>query len=220
MLKYQFLTITHPENELVELLGKMKEASKGAFLYQKTLASDYAKNIFVKEDHVGCFKTRRTSLAESSVWVVITDNELKVTNITPSAVTSLGVTEYNTILRTFFTDFIAQFIDESWAESVTISGERISLQDILPEDTWKALIKWETGCNKSSPITHPSDRRNWMDFITLLHKEGTDFSISDFSQWLSEDKKWPTAYNNAIYELETNLVYSLDLLEYYDGTIL
>ncbi len=220
MLKYQYLIITHPENQLVDLLTKMKEATKGAFIYQKMLALEYAKSIFVKEDHVGCFKTRRASLAESSVWVVITENELKVTNITPTAVSNLGVTEYNIILRAFFTDFIAQFIDESWTECVTISGERITLQNILSVDTYNALIKWESGCNKSSPITHPTDRKNWMDFIMLLHKEEPNFSVSDFSQWLSEDKKWPTAYNNAIYELEINLEYSLELLEHYDGTIL
>ena len=218
MLKYQFLTITHPEEELVDLLRKMKEAKKGAFLYQKSLASDYAKNIFVEEDHVGCFKTRRASLAESSVWVVITGNELKVTNITPSVVSRLGITEYNVILRAFFTDFIAKFIDESWSGSVAISGEKVTMADMLTKETYEALMCWESSCNKTSPISHPQDKMNWMKFVTLLHKEGTDLSLSDFSQWLSEDKNWPSAYNSQVFDLELNLEYSLELLDYYDGT--
>lgn len=217
MLKYQFLTITHPEDDLVELLKKMKEAKKGAFLFQKSLASDYAKNIFVKEDHVGCFKTRRASLAESSVWVVISDNELSVTNITPSVVSRLGITEYNIILRAFYTDFIAQFLDETWSESVSISGEKIAMSDILTKETFEALIRWESSCNKSSPITHPLDKKNWMAFVALLHKDGTDLSVSDFSQWLSEDRKWPSGYNSQVFDLELNLEYSLDLLDFYDG---
>ena len=218
MLKYQFLTIKHPEDDLVNLLKQMKGVTKGAFLYQKALASEYAKNIFMEEDHVGCFKTRRTSLAESSVWVVITGDEFKVTNITPSTVSSLGVVEYNQILRAFFDDFIAKFLDESWSGCVSISGECITLSDILSEETYKALVKWEVGCNKTAPISHPYDRDLWMDFVTLLHKDGTELSVSDFGQWLSEERKWPVAYNNQILELEIYLEYSLDLLDRYDGT--
>ena len=217
MLKYQFLRIRHPENELVNLLRQMKEADKGPFKYQKTLAVDYAKNIFVPEDHVGCFKTRRTTLAESSVWVLITGDELKVTNITPAAVSSLGIAEYNLILSAFFNDFITKFIDESWDECVSISGEKVSMSDLLSEETYKALTKWEASCNKTMPISHPFDRERWMDFVSLLHKDGTGFNISDLGQWLTEDKKWPSVYNDKIYELEIYLEYSLDLLDRYDG---
>ena len=218
MLKYQFLTIKHPEDELVGLLKKMKEATKGAFLYQKTLALDYAKNIFMTVDHVGCFKTRRTTLAESSVWVIIIGNELKVTNITPSSVSSLGIIEYNQILKAFFYDFIVKFIDETWTDSVSISGKRITLSDMLSTETYNALLKWESSCNKGMPISHPFDRERWMDFVSLLHKDGTELSVSDFAQWLSEDRKWPVAYNDQIFKLENYLEYSLDLLDRYDGT--
>lgn len=218
MLRFQYLTITHPEEELVALLRKMKEATKGAFLYQRTLAAEYARNLFKSEDFVGCFKTRRTSLSESSVWVVITGEELRVTNITPTAVASLGITEYNLILNAFFHDFVAKFIDESWAGCVSLSGERVSLADILSENTYRALTIWEANCNKEAPMSHPMDQRNWMDFVTSLHRDGTELNVSDFGQWLYEDKRWPSAYNNQIVDLEANLEYSIDLLKYYDGT--
>lgn len=217
MLRFQYLTITHPEAELVALLQKMKETTKGVFLYQKTLAVEYAKNLFKKEDYVGCFKTRRTSLSESSVWVVINGEEMRVTNITPTAVASLGITEYNLILNAFFHDFVAKFIDESWAGCVSISGERVSLSDILSEKTYKALTIWEADCDKEAPISHPMDQKNWIDFVTSLHRDGTELTVSDFGQWLYEEKKWPTAYSSQIVDLETNLEYSLDLLKHYDG---
>lgn len=217
MLKYQYLTIRHPENELVNLLRQMKEVTRGAFIYQKTFSSEYAKNIFKSEDHVGCFKTRRTTLAESSVWVVITGDELKVTNITPSVVSSLGIIEYNLILNAFFNDFIVKFIDETWIEDVFISGERTSLSDILSVETYQALTRWEATCNKSMPISHPDDRERWMEFVSLLHNDGNKLSVTDFGQWLAEDKKWPTAYNDKINELEIYLEYSLDLLDHYDA---
>ena len=220
MYKYQFLTITHPEEELVALLEKMKDSKQGTFLFQKKLSMDYANNIFAPINHVGCFKTRRTSLSEASVWVVITGKELKVTNITPNTVGSLGITLYNIILQSFFHDFIANFIDKTWEGSISISGEKISISDFLPSEIYTALENWESLCNKDNPISHPQDLERWMKFVILVHKEDIDLSIEDFSQWLSEDKKWPTHLNKQICELEENLEYSLDLLRYYDGTIL
>jgi len=218
MLKYQHLTITHPEEELIILLQKMKESDLAIFQYQKKLASDYAKNIFAPEDHVGCFKTRRATLAEASVWIVIIGEELKVTNITPNTVSSLGITQYNMILNAFFNDFVAKFLDESWAKCISISGEVISLSDILSEEVYNALEIWEATCNKTSPLAHPDDLECWMKFITLLHKSKIELSVEDFSQWLSEDKKWPQGFSTQISELEESLKYSLELLNYYDGT--
>ena len=218
MLKYQFLTITHPEEELVKLLRELKKVNQGIFQYQKKLASDYAKNIFAPEDHVGCFKTRRATLAEASVWVVITGNELKVTNITPTAASSLGIIKYNMILNAFFHDFVAKYIDKSWTNCIFISGEETSLSEVLSVDVYKALETWETSCNKESPLAHPLDRERWMKFITLLHKDEVELSVNDFSQWLSEDKNWPQVFNNQIAELQESLEYSLELLNYYDGT--
>ena len=67
-------------------------------------------------------------------------------------------------------------------------------------------------------MSHPMDQRNWMDFVTSLHRDGTELNVSDFGQWLYEDKRWPSAYNTQIVDLEANLEYSIDLLKYYDGT--
>ena len=39
MLRFQYLTITHPEEELVALLRKMKEATKGAVLVSPAISS-------------------------------------------------------------------------------------------------------------------------------------------------------------------------------------
>lgn len=217
MLKYQFLTITHPEEELVELLRRMKEANQGIFQYQKKQASDYAKNIFASEDHVGCFKTRRTTLAEASVWVVIIGQELKVTNITPGAVGAIGITQYNMILNGFFYDFVAQYIDETWEGSISISGAVTSLSDVLSVKTYKALETWEAQCNKENPLAHPLDLECWMKFITLLHRDEAELAIEDFAQWLSADKHWPIGFNAQITELTKSMEYSLELLNYYDG---
>ena len=122
------------------------------------------------------------------------------------------------ILNAFFNDFVAKFLDESWAKCISISGEVISLSDILSEEVYNALEIWEATCNKTSPLAHPDDLECWMKFITLLHKSKIELSVEDFSQWLSEDKKWPQGFSTQISELEESLKYSLELLNYYDGT--
>lgn len=217
MRKYQFLSIRHPEEDLVELLNKLKSTSKGVFSYQSQKSQEYADNIFMDISHVGCFKTRRSSLAASTVWVIIDGEELKVTNITPSEIYELGISAYNSILSSFFHDFVAQYLDESWGDSVSISGEYISIKDLMSPEAYSALVKWESACNKAAPISHPRDYERWMEFVCQLYKGGINLSIEDFSSWLSEDAGWPTAYNDSIIEMECKLEYSIDLLKAYDN---
>lgn len=217
MKKFRTLTITAPQNKLVELLDSLKKLDKGVFSYKRNKSNEYARNIFHSDETVGCFSTERKTLAKSSVWVVITNDELKVTNITPTEVSSLGTVKYNEVLLTFFNDFMAKCLSEDLHNCVAISGEDASLSDILSPDTYIALQKWERCCNHSSPITNELDRNLWFEFIGKLHQDGTDLSLSDFAQWLQEDCKWPSGYTDIIYDLQLQLEYSLDLLKHYDG---
>lgn len=217
MKKFRTLTITASQDKLVTLLDSLKKQEKGVFIYKRNKSNEYARNIFHSEDTVGCFTTERRSLAKASVWVVITNGELKVTNITPSEVSSLGTVKYNEVLLSFFNDFMSKHMTEELNNLVSISGEEASLADILHPETYLALQKWERCCNHSSPITNEYDRNLWFDFIGKLHHDGTDLSLSDFAQWLQEDCKWPSGYTDIIYDLQLNLEYSLDLLRHYDG---
>lgn len=217
MKKFQQLIIRHSHDALVELLDTLKKQDKGVFTFKRNKSNEYARNIFHTEDTVGCFSTERKTLAKASVWVVITNDELKVTNITPNEVGSLGVVKYNEILLCFFNDFVAKKMSEDLRNSVVITGEEASLADVLSHDTYEALQKWERCCNHSSPVTNDLDRRLWFEFVGKLHNDGTDLSLSDFAQWLEEDCKWPSGYTDIIYDLQLQLEYSLDLLKHYDG---
>ena len=217
MKKFRTLTIKAPQENLVALLNTLKKQEKGVFTYKRNKSNEYARNIFHSEDTVGCFTTGRKTLAKASVWVVITNGELKVTNITQSEVSSLGAVKYNEVLMSFFNDFLAKHLCDDIRNCVSISDEEASLSDILTHDTYLALQKWESSCNHSSPITNELDRNLWFDFIGKLHHDGTELSLSDFAQWLQEDCKWPSGYTDIIYDLQLYLEYSLDLLKHYDG---
>lgn len=70
---------------------------------------------------MACFATERKSYSKSSVWVVISNNEMTVTNITPGEISSLGVVQYNEILNAFLNDFIKKHMDPSWNNSIKIT---------------------------------------------------------------------------------------------------
>lgn len=217
MKKFRTLTITAPQENLVALLNTLKKQEKGVFIYKRNKSNEYARNIFHSEDTVGCFTTERKTLAKASVWVVITNGVLKVTNITLSGVGSLDTVKYNEVLFSFFNNFMAKHLSDDLRNDVSISDEEASLSDILTHDTYLALQKWERSCNHTSPITNELDRKLWFEFIGKLHHDGTDLSRSDFAQWLQEDCMWPSVYTEIISDLQFYLEYSLDLLKYYDG---
>ncbi|MBR4337853.1 MAG: hypothetical protein IKP91_06420, partial [Bacteroidaceae bacterium] len=124
MKKFKTLTIRAPHGELVALLDTLKKQDKSIFTYKRTKSNEYARNIFHEENTVGCFSTNRKTLSKASVWVVITNEELTITNITPNEIGSLGVVMYNTILQTFYEDFLAKFLDEDMMEKPRVFDPR------------------------------------------------------------------------------------------------
>lgn len=216
MKKYQKLTISRPQQELLALLNKLKR-TKGIFVYKRNKSVEYARNLFRNEDLVACFATERKSYSKSSVWVVISNDEMTVTNITPGETSSLGVVQYNVILNAFLNDFIKKHIDLSWNNTIKITNEDTSLSDSLTTETFAALKKWERCCNHTSPIVNDMDEKLWFDFICLLHKNEDVLSLEDFRKWLLEDCGWNSSLEDTICDLELKLEYSLDLLNHYDG---
>lgn len=211
MKKFMTLKIHKSQKCLIELLSTLKSCEKSVYVYQKKLTEDYAKNIFVDVNNVACFKTKRKSLFESCVWLLVSNDTLIVTNITSSSNYQLGITNYNFILMSFFRDFISLYLDNTF--QVEISGEEILLQDMLNEETFHFLNIWEHSCNKETPISHPNDYQNWMNFVVSAYKNKCELSPEDLSQWLSEDKHWPQMFNNQISEIVSLYEYGIDILK-------
>lgn len=211
MKKFKTLKIHQSQECLTELLNTLRLSKKTSYTYQKKLTEDYAKNIFVDVNKVACFKTKRKSLFESCVWLLVSSDTLIVTNITSSINHQLGITNYNFILMSFFNDFISPYLDDTF--QVEISGEEISLQEMLNEETFKFLNIWERTCNKETPVSHPIDYQNWMNFVVSAYKHKCELSPDDLSQWLSEDKHWPQMFNKQISEIVSLYEYGIDILE-------
>ena len=72
MKKFRKLTISSPDvGRLIALLNQMKENDNHVFRFQKKETENYAKNIFLDERYVACFKTERKTLFESKVWLYL-----------------------------------------------------------------------------------------------------------------------------------------------------
>lgn len=199
------------EQKIVGLLSKLKQLERKTFSYQKKLSESYAENVFLDILHSAVFKTKRKSLFESCVWVYVSKGVLRIANITSPTVSNLGVVNYNIILKSFYNDFVSNCITKDF--NVQLTGEEISIKEILNADTWQKLSTWEATCNKESPTSNPQDRDAWMDFVIALCQHEDKLTSSDLQQWLQEDKGWPMFYTQKIEELGWLLDYSVELLK-------
>lgn len=211
MKKYRHLTVKNDDPErLASLLDSMKSGQNKVFRLLKTETANYAKNIFLPQEKVACFKTDRKSLYESKVWLYIGKEGLVVANITSETNRRLGITDYNHILLAFFTEVVRPYIDGFDCE---LTGEDVAFSEILPTAVFQKLNIWQISCNKSDPIGHPLDREKWMDFIAAYFDQCNEvITSSDLQQWLSEDCEWPSGYNDSIQEIGVFFEYSIDLL--------
>lgn len=221
MRQFQHIEIHKDNASLMALVKKMIALQGMDYVYNKE-ASDRTnegcqKDTNCRGTYYALFSTTKPELFCTTVSVSVKDDELKVFNInsTDYRYSDLGITRYNMVINTFFHHFMARCLDESFTGCVSITGEMRSLEEELGEETYKALHAWESTCNKEHPISHPMDEQMWFDFVCKLHASDKSLHPSDFSQWLSEDCKWPSYYNDAIEEMAEKLEYSISLLDYY-----
>lgn len=221
MKQFNSIEIHKDNASLMVLVGKMIGLDKEDFHYDKEASdrtNEGCKNDSIcGETYYALFKTDLETLYKTTVFVSVKDDELRVFNITSSdsRYSDLGVTRYNFVLNQFFHHFMAKCLDVSFSDCISIAGEELKMEDIIGEDAYKALTKWEHYCNKEYPISHSVDEELWFNFLCKLHKGGIILHPSDFSQWLSEDCKWSSFYSEAIDNLSEKLEYSLSLLKYY-----
>lgn len=221
MKKYNRIVIRSDNTSLTTLVEKMKSLAGEDFCYD--LEASERTNEACKNDSI-CrgtyyvvFKSELESLYKTQVFVSVKDNELSVFNIISSdrRFLELGVKQYNFVLDHFFHHFMAKCLDASFSNCIHIAGEEQQMEDLIGKEAYNALLRWVQTCNKESPISHPMDESMWFAFICELYKTGKTLHPRDFEQWLTEDCKWPSFYNNVIAELSESLEYSLSLLKYY-----
>ena len=217
MKRYQHLIVTAENHQqLEEVLERMKNTTSKVFSLSKLETANYAKTLFKEQSQVGCFKAKRSDLFESRVWVIIGKDGLTVTNINSEVNGHLDIVQYNHILTVFFDEVIRRVINPNTMQC-TLTVEEEHIESFLHPETFQFLNYWQATCNKSAPISHPLDLKKWLEFlISYVTKEQPRYlTMSDFSQWLSEDCHWPSGFNDSIEEMAINFEYSVELLDKY-----
>lgn len=218
MKKFIELKITSKDEQLIiNLLDDLKKSKSSKWTFEKKLSSDYAKNIFLPHEKVACFKANATKHYEATIWVIINKQELKITNIVSKKISYLGIDIYNSILKSFYNDFIKPKIKTDKIKTY-LSNEELTINELANEATAKKLITWEASCNPSTGISHPYDRERWFDFIITAIETKSQLSPEDLERWLIEEQNWLGDTEDAlVYEIVEKYEYSIDLLNYYVG---
>lgn len=217
MKKYQRLAIQQPTADLIRMLAGLKTIQNGRFIYNKEKSEDYAKNIFIDEQCAACFLTTSGAEITASVWVVIKNNCLEVTNIVPMnplEVLDFRLTkdQYNHILNSF-AGFICQYGGLT-INDIKITPSSIILKKVLSKEEYAAFSEWADTCNIDSPISHENDEKKWFRFVCLMAKSDCAISTADIASYLIEYKQWPESFKNSLTEIELQYEYSLRLIRY------
>ncbi len=216
MKKFINLEIKAEQRILIALLDKLKESKKNKWSFEKKLTKDYATNISLPENCVACFKANSIKYFEATIWIVINDSELRVSNIVSRKVSYLGKDLYNIIVTDFFNDFVSKYLPEGC--NVILSSSEVSIEKIANTETAKKLISWESLSNRSTGNTNQYDRERWFAFIKTAVDTDSDLSVGDLEQWLTEEKNWVVNEDDDMVEMLVNdFEYGVDLLKYYVG---
>lgn len=144
----------------------------------------------------------------ASLWLSEKDtNYLYVSNIVPIKSSSLTIDEYNKILRLFCEQILSK-AQKKFDFKLVISKDNIELEDLLTDDSAKALRAFSALANKSTGRSHPLDQKRWFEFISLTFHSEKKISPELLEKYLIEDG-WD---QNTSLELACDYEYSIDLL--------
>lgn len=188
MVRYQELKIRKQKEELVRVLGCMKHDTESTYTYKVKLTKEYAKNVFVNEDCVACFKTNKKQLFRSCIFMLINNGILSVQNIVPFDIQRMSVAQYNFVLMDFYENLVMKYLDETF-EIDLLDGE-YSICERMDAETWRKLELWESTCNKDNPVSHQIDYNRWMDFVISAHLHQCELFQDELGHWLKEDRNW------------------------------
>lgn len=212
MKKYIELSINGSDAEIAAFVDRLKRYSSDAFKFSEIREANVISDGYYVE-----FLAKRHSDYKSRVILIWDEKGLRMCNVIPKTVSFLEIEQYNSVVRHFYQDVIAHTCSQELI--IRITKEENSIKDLISAPSYRALVLWEELCNKNSPTSHPDDRGRWLDFISELFINGDHLLLSDFRNWLIEDKGWYYDANDdndrTFLDMELELEFGLDLLAHY-----
>ena len=213
MLRFKHLRLKGTKETALKLLDVLKSNKGKIFEYNRPFTEEYAKNIFRDVSEVGCFKTSRTSLYESSVWLIFDKDHLYVTNITSEINSSLSKKEYNLVLDTFLNEFVKPLLKDDLKDIlVDMTPGELAMSDLVSESAFKALSQWEASYDKDFQEEDFVCYNLWIKSIVSLVKNNDELEYDDFKEWLASDCGWTESLDDKIYDFYSRYEVGKDVL--------
>lgn len=211
MEEYRKLEIMGQKLELREFMSHLKTKKIKGFTYSKKKSDDYADMIFAEKGAAACFLSKSKKLFESSVWLVLDENKIWVSNIISKSKNYLSLSEYNDVLKAFYDALLKSFPEI--AARTQISDAQVSMESKISANVFKSLTLWESNCNKNGGICHPHDYERWLQFIIVSYKEASKLKRDDLQKWLLEDREWGECRMDIIQQLGSLYEFGMELLK-------
>lgn len=213
MKTFPELKIKAKKSDLINLLDSLKQKQSDSYAADQEKNEDYAKNTFNPIECTAVFTTKDPGDFGATIFMVISDDELRIANIIPSTVSSLGIENYGKVLRRFFTDFINPELTPVF--NVKLTGDTVEMSELINPTTYEALNKWASICNPTNPLgSGYSDFFN--EFIIQSYRHNDELSYEMLEKWLVEDKGWnPDYLDEQISKIGLAYENGLELLKQY-----
>lgn len=199
--------------DLIQLLEEIKIKKHQNFTYISEKSDDYASMISLPKNCTATFLSNEIENAIVYIWIVISDNLLYISNITPNKSGQLTYEQYNFIISKFYDEVIKP--QKTNDIIIDISKDNLSIEDLAGIETYRKLKKWIDSANPSTLNTNPFDFKRWCDFIFTAHSNKSDLTSSQFERYLIEDEKFYD--EELVSKIAIEYEYSLDLLKEYDN---
>ena len=213
MKRFKQLRIFGDATAAKGLLEALKSKKNKVFEYNRIMTEDYATNIFRDISDVGCFKTSRVSLFQSSVWVIYDNSHLYVTNITSEINSALSKIEYNQVLDAFVNDYVRPVMQEDYKNlAIIMTPGDLEMSDLVSENSCKMLEQWQASYDKNYIEEDFVSYNYWIKAIVTLIKNNDVIEYDDLKGWLIEDCGWSEMLEDKIHDFYLSYELGKDVL--------
>jgi hypothetical protein len=188
MKAFKKIEIRGNEKDLIDLLEGIKSKKHQNFTYIAEKSDDYASMISLPKNCTATFLSNEIENAIVYIWLVISNNLLYISNITPNKSGQLTYEQYNFIINKFYEEVIK--IQEKNSVTVNITKDNLSIEDLAGTETYRKLKNWIDSANPSTLNTNHFDFKRWCDFIFTAHSSKSELTSTQFERYLIEDEKF------------------------------
>jgi hypothetical protein len=124
------------------------------------------------------------------VWLDVSGDTLRITNITPRQAGSLDVGAYNAVVREIY-EVLAPIVQSMGSLDVQFDDGEDALRKRVSASVARLLEDFAHGANRETGADHPADRDRWLEFVLASHREGSELGGELLARWLREEHQFP-----------------------------